>query len=343
MPLKDWLNETSTVCLIDWATRYLHYAKTRFSPKTYQEKGSVFRRFFKQVDPSQPVDDLSAGQVLDCIQVEATKRTGYAANKDRKNLVAAWNWGIKYMGLPSPNPCLVDRMPEERQPRYIPPEEDFWRVYDAAEGQDKVMLLTFLHLGARRGEVFRLSWSDVDFGSTRIRLWTRKRKGANLEYDWLPMTQELREALMWWWENRPIKDNPYIFLCLEKTPFCQEYYGQPFRYRLQFMRRLCDRAGVKRFGFHAIRHLSASILYNLGYEPAVMQTILRHKNPSTTDRYLKSLGLEGTRQALEGLSKKRGNVLEFTAKRAKKGDPKKKPSEEPSSPQTAKVRLRVVR
>jgi hypothetical protein len=53
--------------------------------------------------------------------------------------------------------------------------------------------------------------------------------------------------------------------------------------------------------------------------------------------------LEGTRQALEGLSKKRGKVLEYTAKRAKEGDPKKKPSEEPSSPQTAKARLRVVR
>jgi hypothetical protein len=29
----------------------------------------------------------------------------------------------------------------ERQPRYVPPEEDFWKVYEKAEGQDKVMLL----------------------------------------------------------------------------------------------------------------------------------------------------------------------------------------------------------
>jgi integrase len=40
---------------------------------------------------------------------------------------------------------------------------------------------------------------------------------------------------------------------------------QPFKYRLHFMRRICGRAGVKHFGFHATRHITASILYHLGY------------------------------------------------------------------------------
>ena len=192
-------------------------------------------------------------------------RSGYAANKDRKNLVAAWNWGMKYMKppLPGPNPCLVDRMPEKRHPRYVPPEEDFWKVYDVAEGQDRVLLLVFLHLAARRGEIFRLTWSDIDFGTNRVRLWTRKRMDGTYEYDWLPMTRELRESLRWWWEHRPIKDQPSVFLCLDETEFCREHYGKPFKYRLHLMRRLCDRAGVKPFGFHAIRHLSASMLYEL--------------------------------------------------------------------------------
>ena len=74
--------------------------------------------------------------------------------------------------LPAPNPCLVERMPEVRTPRYVPPEDDFWKIYGVAEGQDKVMLLTLLHLAARRGEIFRLPWADVDFGSDRIRLYT---------------------------------------------------------------------------------------------------------------------------------------------------------------------------
>jgi len=71
---------------------------------------------------------------------------------------------------------------------------------------------------------------------------------------------------------------------------------------------------VKRFGFHAIRHLTASQLYKNGYSVGVIQTILRHKSPSTTERYLKSLGLENVRGALEGLSLSRGKVLKFKPK-----------------------------
>jgi integrase len=115
--------------------------------------------------------------------------------------------------------------------------------------------------------------------------------------------------LRWWWEHRPIKDNPRVFLCLDDNQIGNERYGKPFKYRLQFMRRMCDKAKVKRFGFHSIRHLSASILYNLGYEVAVIQTILRHQNPTTTEGYLRSLGLEKARAALESLSQKKGEVI----------------------------------
>jgi integrase len=273
----------------------------------------MFERFLKEISPTLPVSNLKPSDVMKYIVKQKEERSGYAANKDRKNLVAGWNWGMKYMNppLPGPNPCLVDRMPEQRQPRYVPPEDDFWKVYEAAEGQDKVMLLAFLHLAARRGEIFNLTWSDVDFGNNRVRLWTRKRIDGTYEYDWLPMTSELRNSLRWWWEHRPIKDQPNVFLCLNETEFTKAYFGKPFKYRLQFMRRLCDRAKVKRFGFHAIRHLSASILYNLGYEVAVIQAILRHKSPKTTERYLRSIGLERVREALEDLSRNKGEVLEF--------------------------------
>ena len=70
------------------------------------------------------------------------------------------------------------------------------------------------------------------------------------------------------------------------------------------MRRLCDKAKVPRFGFHGIRHLSASILFNAGHDLGVIQAILRHRSPSTTERYLKSIGLERVREALESLSLK---------------------------------------
>ncbi len=348
-PTNDWIAKIDMICLGDWAQAYLDYAKAKFVHKTYDEKRSVFRRFFKEIKPVKSVSELNHAKVLPYIIMQSKERSGYGANKDRKNLLAAWNWGMKYMepGLPAPNPFLVEKMPEKRQPRYIPPEEDFWKVYGVAEeGQDQVILLTLLHLAARRGEVFRLTWADIDFGNSRVRLGTRKRMDGTLEYDWLPMTKELRQAIRWWWENRPIKDKPYVFLCLDVTPFCKEHYGRPFRERSKLMGRLCDKAKVKRFGFHAIRHLSASILFNLGYEVAVIQTLLRHKSPNTTERYLKSHGLEKVREALEDLSRRKGKVLQFKpweTEDEKSLSENKKPSKEPSTPLSASNKIRLVR
>ncbi|WP_045216939.1 tyrosine-type recombinase/integrase [Desulfonatronovibrio magnus] len=313
---KDWSKTDTEFSLGEWAQHYLDYSR-KFSGKAYGEKKKAFKEFFAAkdrngiiVDPEADVSTLTSGMVLRALQVQFRSRSGYAANKDRKNLVAAWNWGVKYLGLPTNNPCLVDKFPEVREERYVPPEEDFWKVYEVAEGQDQVMLLTFLHLGARRGEIFKLKWTDVDFPSGRIRLATRKRKDGTLEFDWLPMTQELKSKLLWWWENRTFKRHDYVFVCEEEYHFCKEHYGKPFTNRQHFMKRMCKKAGVPHFGFHAIRHLTASILYRLGKPVGAIQAILRHKHASTTERYLRSLGLEETRSHLEDLCG-RGKVLDI--------------------------------
>ncbi len=298
----DWSKTDTAFSLGEWAQQYLDYSQ-KFSDKAYGEKVKAFKEFFAArnrkgkviVDPKADVTSLTPGKVLETLQVQFKSRSGYAANKDRKNLVAAWNWGMKYLGLPAPNPCLVDRFPEERHPRYVPPEEDFWKVFELTSGQDRLMLLTFLHLGARRSEVFKLTWADIDFGQQRIRVGTRKRRDGTLEYDWLPMTNELKAEMLWWWENRTFKQHTHVFLCEDQTAFTREHYGKPFKYRQHFVKNLCERAGVQSFGFHAIRHLTASILYKMGKPVGVIQAILRHKSPSTTERYLRSLGLEETR------------------------------------------------
>ena len=78
------------------------------------------------------------------------------------------------------------------------------------------------------------------------------------------------------------------------------------------MSRLCDKAGVKRFGFHAIRHLTATSLYHKGYGVEAIQAALRHKHATTTNQYVKTLGLEQLRTVLdEGLSHPKGKVIEM--------------------------------
>jgi hypothetical protein len=123
---------------------------------TSKEKLSKFKKFFKHVDPTLPVSELTSAMVMDYLLKQKEKRSGYAANKNRKNLIAAWNWGMMYMNpvLPSPNPCIVKKLPEVRNPRYVPSAEDFWKVYNMTEGQDRVLLLTFpAHSGKAWGNI----------------------------------------------------------------------------------------------------------------------------------------------------------------------------------------------
>ncbi len=310
------------VSLFDWSQAYLDNAKAQFASVTYNEKRAMFKRFLKEINPALPVLELTPSHIQAYITKQKMERSGYAANKDRKNLVAAWNWATEYMNpaFPKQNPCQVKKMPEVRSPRYMPPEEDFWKVYDMASGQDRVMLLAFLNLAARRGEIFKLTWDDIDFRNDQIRLWTRKRHGGDLEFDWLPMTTMLKVALLWWQRNRPIKDADRVFLCLEKKNFCQESYGKPFKYRQHFMGKLCESAKVKPFGFHSIRHLTASTLYKLGFTIADIQSVLRHESATTTAKYIKSLGLEGLRSALEALSQQKGSVLIFEPREDNEGE-----------------------
>lgn len=56
------------------------------------------------------------------------------------------------------------------------------------------------------------------------------------------------------------------------------------------MEQLCEKAGVKKFGFHAIRHHVAMILEDSGKATLrEIQKMLRHQRPTTTDKYLEGL------------------------------------------------------
>lgn len=300
--------ETNTISLAELAVEYLSFAKAKYAEDTYKEKARTFKRFFALVNPDISALDFANGKgrrmMLKYVTEQKEARSGYAANKDRKNLVAAWNWGIKYLDLPTNNPCLVEKMAEIRQPRYVPPEADFWKVYEVCMSADKVMLLTFLHTAARRSELFRLTWADVDFHNKTIRLSTKKRLDGSTEYDVLPMTDELTDAL----SGHFRQSKSFNVFVSEKDKNYVE--------RIKFMPKMCKKVGVKPFGYHAIRHLTATTLYHNGCDLATIQAILRHKSPSTTERYLKTLGVTKVKTALNSLT----NIMSFKPESKKEKD-----------------------
>ncbi len=276
-----------TASLLEWATMYLDHAQSRFASQTFKEKHLAFRQLFKAVDPDMEVSSMRKGLALAHFREQARIRSGYAANKDRKNLVAAWNWAIQHLpGFPERNPFLTERFAEERSPRRVPTEEEFWAVYQVAESeQDRLMLLCYLHLAARRNEIFHLRREDVDLSRRRVRLFTRKQKDGSMRFDWLPMTARLHSAMS---KQLAEISGPWVFPDLRT--------GLPYIARQHWLGRLCGKAGVQPFDLHGIRHLSASILVKANVPLIDVQTILRHTNLTTTQRYVHRL--ESVRKAV---------------------------------------------
>lgn len=282
---KTWQTQNSmtpTACLHDFANAYLKMAEGRFVHSTFNEKKLAFKRLFKTIPPSIPTEEITPTLAFEAIRSMVVISSGNAANVARKNLIAAWEWGKKYYGLGKINPFSeVNKFPADQQPRYVPPEKDFWKAYAEASPHDQVFLLTMLHTGARRAEVFRLKWEDVDLQGRKIRLGTRKTAHGGMEYAWVSMTNGLYAALV----NHKMRSR-------SEFVFTDPVTGTPYTARQHYMERLCKRAGVKPFGFHAIRHLTATILAYEGLDIPSVQAQLRHKNPNTTARYIKSLGVQ---------------------------------------------------
>ena len=77
---------------------------------------------------------------------------------------------------------------------------------------------------------------------------------------------------------------------------CDGALGKPFQQRSKLMLRLCRKAGVNPFDFHALRHKTAAITHAGGL--AVAQTLMGHSRATTTDIYARSAGLYGDRSVM---------------------------------------------
>ncbi|EGB15403.1 integrase family protein [Pseudodesulfovibrio mercurii] len=274
---KDMHRVGLEVLVGDWANAYMDYATATWSKGSCSDKRLAFRRLFEMTArPTQLVHEISPVVALNHLSRLKQQTTGNTANRDRKNLAAAWKWGARYLGMDKTNPFRsVDKFPEQRHPRWVPPLEDFRKVVDAATPLQRQLLLLAFHTAARRGELWKLKCSEVNLATGMIGFWTNKRRSGNAEFDELPISDMLRAHLAEWMLMS--RDEELVF-------------GSRFEGLLdinnRWLRRLCADVGVRNFGYHGIRHLSASIAIHNGATIVEVQQLLRHKSIATTQRYI---------------------------------------------------------
>lgn len=127
-----------------------------------------------------------------------------------------------------------------------------------------------LYTGMRRGEMFKLKWSDIDFQRGFISI--QNPKGGISQK--IPLNNQAKEVL----QNHP-KTGEHVFTRRDGGPLTD------VRKRVNKIR---DAAGIgANFrALHGLRHVYASMLASSGQvDMYTLQRLLTHKSPQMTQRY----------------------------------------------------------
>lgn len=136
---------------------------------------------------------------------------------------------------------------------------------------DKLYLVVLMAIttGMRKAELVNLRWTDINFDKGLAKLATTKNGSPRINPIPAPALDELKKF-------RQV-GNGLIFASSCDTE-------KPFNFRVQWTRAL-QRASIKNFRFHDLRHTAASYLVMNGASLHETAEILGHKSTQTTKRY----------------------------------------------------------
>lgn len=254
--------------------RYLPHAQA--TKRSWKKDEVVLRIHILPSLGSPTIDTITSGDVARLINDMHAK--GYAPGTANGVLVLlryifnlAQKWSIPGAGV---NPTAgITPAPEVHRQRFLTRDEAE-RVI-AAIGEEKnraaadaIMLL--LLTGARRGEITQAKWEYVDW-QKRTLLVPVSKSG------WPRRIALSSEAITLLRSLRPAADGGYIF----PSPVTGHGFASIF-YAWDRIRR---RAGLLDVRLHDLRHSFASFLVNQGVSLYVVQALLGHTQPRTTQRY----------------------------------------------------------
>jgi len=265
--------------LIEACVKYLKYSE-RYSKKTIQKKKYICKRILESWGKDTDLLDITPEKVQAFLDARARTKSNHASNEDRKNMLTMFNYVMRILGINHNPVAITQSRSHDVASQYTPPEVDVLRLIAAASPDEKAFLTCYLSTGARRSEIFRLTWDDINFEAGTIRLGTRKTRDGSMKYRILPMNTTLADALSRRYKSR---DKKVLHIFTSKA-------GKPYTTRRRFMPGLCDRAGVRPFGFHALRRYVASILSDKHkVSSKAIQQVLGHQSQATTERYLQKI------------------------------------------------------
>ena len=193
-------------------------------------------------------------------------------NRNRSALSTILEWAIREGLRPGPNPVRATRPFREGvgRTRYLSTDE-LARLMLAAAPHLKLAITIAIHTGARRGELLKLRWEDIDPAVGFVTFRRETTKGQTTRH--VPISAGLAAYLRGQLRGRP-----------EEAVI--RYEGRPVR----SLRTAFDHARTKAglgpdVVFHSLRHTAASFFRQRGGDLTDLQEILGHSDIELTRRY----------------------------------------------------------
>lgn len=275
------------------------YVKQNNKYSEILNKESVLRAHLNPFFKDKPLNKVNN---LDIESYKAKKRESGQSNKSINNhlivlskcLNIAQEWGIIQI---TPKIKLLKVQPQKFDFLSI---EECQLLLDHCEGTLKEMVLLGLKTGLRFGELIALEWKDINFSSNLMTVQksiTRGRiggtKGNKIRY--VPLLNDVAQIL----KARNQVDG-YVFSKDNKHLGPVGCLGR--------LHRACERAGMRRIGWHTLRHTFASHLAQNGVSIILIKDLLGHADIKTTMRY-SHLSSTVVRGAIETLNKDIGHNM----------------------------------
>lgn len=269
----------TTPTLADFADRFLKvYAITNNKKSEVESKRSIIERHLKPAMGSRRLDDIGVAQVEEYKASKAAKLEPKTINNHLTVLGTMLGEAVEWGEL--------DRMPRIKWMKVTPADFDFL-TFDEAEallaaadpGMWRVVILTGLRAGLRLGELLGLDRAAVDFEAgiipvrgnyVRGELGTPKSHRARE----VPMSPQLRDELGAWLDGH------------EHVPAFHAGGARVEKGQAKWpLWRACERAGLRRIGWHVLRHTFASHLVMRGVPLITVRDLLGHTTIQMTERY----------------------------------------------------------
>ena len=158
--------------------------------------------------------------------------------------------------------------------------EEADRLVAAAEGEWRTMILVGIHTGLRRGELMALGKDATDLTHRRVhvrRNYYRGRFGtpkSGLSRE-VPLSDTATRALA---AHRHSRSDDLVFCDADGKPLTASRMRRKIR-------AICKRAGLRKIGWHVLRHTFASHLVMRGVALSAVQKLMGHSSIVVTERY----------------------------------------------------------